>query len=170
MGIISSKKKVKVYIWGQRGGNVGHASLQIPKGAYISYWPGDSLLSKGMKAADGLLGDMFLPKKMNNQSGERAMFSQSLDEDIVNENGFKPMVFKVPIHSRNFRSMTDSWERFKEETAYNLLANNCCDAVIAALNAGACPVMGNSVLPNNPTDLAKELRDYLIDNPWKQPS
>ena len=34
-----SSGNVVVYIWMPRSGNYGHASLQLPNGTYISWWP-----------------------------------------------------------------------------------------------------------------------------------
>ena len=40
---------VRIYIWDQAGGNVGHASIKLGNGTHISWWPKDDKNKTSMK-------------------------------------------------------------------------------------------------------------------------
>ena len=66
---------VTVYVWLPRGGQVGHASMGLGNGTYISLWPGENKTGKKKKQ-----------KKVNKEKKEQhSERSDSLDEDIANE-------------------------------------------------------------------------------------
>ncbi len=92
--LCSDYGSVNVYIWEPHGNQVGHASLGLPDGTYISWWPA----GKG-KDDSGVL----------NWALCTATLSGSLQEDIVAEGNLSPQIFT--IHNVNLRALKEWWRK-----------------------------------------------------------
>ena len=110
---------VTVYFWGARGTNVGHVSMKLGNGTYISLWPRDGKLSLRSTGRT----------EEENRRSER---SQSLDEDIANEE--RSYDDSIDIGGLDEDAMQRWWDNFK--TRWWLLGQNCCKTVIDGLRAG----------------------------------
>ena len=71
---------VTVYIWLPHGSQVGHASMELPDGTYISWWPSN----KSKKSKSGVTA-----------IATTAVLHDSLQEDIAAE-GTDPEEFLIP--------------------------------------------------------------------------
>ena len=108
---------VTVYVWLPRGGQVGHASMRLGNGTYISLWPGEDKTGKKKKKG----------KKQHHE--ER---SESLAEDIESEERHYDTSFD--IEGLNEAAMQWWWDNFN--IRWSLLDQNCCKTVIDGLRAG----------------------------------
>lgn len=136
---------VTVYIWLPHNGNVGHASMELPDGTYISWWPEGKDSAKGKK-----------DKGILNWAVSPAVIADDLDDDIASEDDRNPVVHKVPVPKvANIKAW---WTKNKYGT-YVVLGKNCCDVVINALNAGGFKDAAKG-LPSTPTKLASQLKSY----------
>ena len=71
---------VTVYIWPPHGTKVGHASMELPDGTYISWWPAN----KSSKSKSGFKAVL-----------STANLSDSLEEDEMTE-GANPNEYVIP--------------------------------------------------------------------------
>lgn len=109
---------VTVYVWLARfGSNVGHASMQVGNGTYISLWPGDDKLGMRKRTEE------------ENRQNER---SQSLEEDIEKEGRSYDQSFAIGGLDEN--AMQRWWDSFNNR--WWLLGQNCCKTVIDGLRVG----------------------------------
>ena len=113
---------VTVYVWLPRLGQVGHASMRLENGTYISLWPGEDKTGKKKKRKKVKKG-----KKENHS--ER---SESLEEDIENEDRRYDSSFV--IKGLNEIDIQTWWYNFN--ITWSLLGQNCCKTVIDGLRAG----------------------------------
>ena len=113
---------VTVYVWLPRGGQVGHASMCLGNGTYISLWPGEDKMGKKKKRKK-------IEKEKKEHHNER---SESLEEDIDNEGRSydKSFVFE----GLDIDAIQQWWDNFN--TRWSLLGQNCCKTVIDGLRAG----------------------------------
>ena len=114
------KMTVTVYVWLPQSTQVGHASMRLGNGTYISLWPGENKTGIKKKKVE---------KRKKRQPNER---SESLEEDIENEGRYYDQHF-------DFEKLDESatqiwWDEFI--TRWNLLGQNCCKTVIDGLRAG----------------------------------
>ena len=118
------KMTVKVYVWLGADNpleSIGHASMELGNGTYISLWPGDKM-GKTMK-------------RMNIEKGKRQQYaerSESLEEDIRKEGCKYDRLFM--IEELDEGKIQRWWDDF--ETSWNLLEQNCCQTVIDGLRMG----------------------------------
>ena len=105
---------VTVYVWLPTAGAVGHASMQLENGTYISLWP-----SEGVTKTN----------KMKSQHGARI---GSLDEDIYTMRSDPDRTFYISDLDEG--AIQSWWDNFDDK--YNLIGQNCCNAVIGGLRAG----------------------------------
>ncbi|XP_072379352.1 uncharacterized protein [Diabrotica undecimpunctata] len=104
----------KVYFWKMTTEGVGHLSLQLSDGTYISHWP---------KNTSGL-------KKPGTSQ-------PSLETDIDLENRYPDETYTIDksgiIDESKIRSW---WNSYKSSSSYNLVTNNCGQVVRTALIQG----------------------------------
>ena len=105
---------VTVYVWLPKAGAVGHASMKLENGTYISLWPSEGVTKTNKKKS---------------QHGER---NESLDEDIYYEERPPDLVFHISDLDEG--AIQRWWDNFDEK--YNLIRQNCCNTVIGGLRAG----------------------------------
>ena len=105
---------VTVYVWLPNAPAVGHASMQLENGTYISLWPSVSLAKAN---------------KMKNQHGAR---HESLNVDIYYEKRPPDLVFHISDLDEG--AIQHWWDNFYDR--YNLVRQNCCNTVIGGLRAG----------------------------------
>ena len=113
---------VTVYVWLPSVGQVGHASMCLGNGTYISLWPGEDKMGKKKKKKK-------IEKGKKEQHNER---SESLEEDVENEQRRHDLSFN--IQGLDEDAIQRWWDVFN--TRWSLLRQNCCKTVIDGLRAG----------------------------------
>ena len=113
---------VTVYVWLPRAGQVGHASMRLGNGTYISLWPAENKTGKKKKRKK-------VGKGKKEPHNER---SESLEEDIENEGRQYDSYFD--IYGLDETAMQRWWDNFSSR--WNLLGQNCCQTVIDGLRVG----------------------------------
>ena len=148
---------LKVYIWLPQGITVGHASMQLSNGTYISLWPGEDKMGKTIKQIGIAMG--------TKQHYEN--LSDSLDEDIHREKRPPDHVFS--IEGLDETAIQSWWDSFNEK--WHLLSQNCCDTVIGGLRAGGAdkriaPSGGRFI--RTPSDVAEYCKRLSRSRPVPQ--
>ena len=115
---------VTVYVWLPRMGSVGHASMELQNGTYISLWPGEGKMGKKKKKKK--------KKDKKGKSHRDEERSDSLADDIESEERIYDLVYR--ISGLNERDIERWWAGF--DTRWSLLSQNCCKTVIDGLRAG----------------------------------
>ena len=106
---------VTVYVWGPQSGQVGHASMELGDGTYISLWPGEDKAGKKKKG-----------KKQDIHT------SENLTEDTEAEGRGPDHYFSIyGLDERNIRSW---WIGFNKQSWS--WTQNCCKTVIDGLRVG----------------------------------
>ena len=108
---------VTIYVWLPRLDSLGHASMKLGNGTYISLWPAEDKTGKKKKKG----------KKENHQ--ER---SESLEEDIDLEERDPDARYRINGLDEN--AIQEWWDHFDER--WHLLSQNCARTVIEGLRAG----------------------------------
>lgn len=103
-----------VYVWKVSKSGVGHISLMLPNGTYISHWPEDH---KGPKPT-------------------RPKPKDSLENDIKAEGRNPDQMATVPAKYIDTDAICEWWAEFKRDGSYNLVTSNCAHVVSRALQAG----------------------------------
>ncbi|XP_041354133.1 uncharacterized protein LOC121371970 [Gigantopelta aegis] len=130
---------MKVYVWMPTNELVGHASLELSDGTYISWWPDEDK-------------NKSLP--MVTMKGHA---SSSLEEDIDGE-GRQPTHEFTLKKKYDERKMKKWWDKFKYEGWYVLTGSNCCWVVYKALTEGGAPSEFHTIWkPVNIRDYAAKL-------------
>lgn len=115
---------VKVYVWNQCGGNVGHASMQVDD-VYISFWPDDDL------------GKPQAKKGLKLKLSHKSIGVDSLADDIGNENGRRPTVIELDQIDLNKNAVFEYWADVLEQgMRYQLRKRNCSSIVAECLYQG----------------------------------
>lgn len=108
-----------IYYWAasQERARVGHLSLGLDDGTYISHWPAD---------------------KSKQMSGKKnGMGHHTLEEDVEAEGGEPSEIVKVPAEMINIVKIKEWWNSMMEEgTNYHLVGDNCAQMVLTALKEG----------------------------------
>ena len=120
---------VTVYVWLPRLGQVGHASMELGNGTYISLWPGESKAGKSKKKKDKKKKSEKKKKTKKDPYNER---SESWYEDIENEGRWHDQSFK--FEGLDEDAIQRWWDDFN--TSWNLFGQNCCKTVIDGLRIG----------------------------------
>lgn len=110
---------VTVYVWLQRGQNVGHGSLALSDGTYISWWPSED---KNKTAV------AFHWKSID------ASTSPSYSEDKEAEGHDADS--RITIERLDEAAIRRWWAQFSDVSKYHILGNNCCTVVFKALKEG----------------------------------
>ena len=113
---------VTVYVWLPRLNSLGHASMKLGNGTYISLWPAEDKTGKKKSQKKIRKG-----KKENHQ--ER---SESLEEDTDLEERDPDKVYRINGLDEN--AIQAWWDHFDER--WRLLGQNCARTVIEGLKAG----------------------------------
>ena len=109
---------VTVYVWRANGSQVGHASMELGDGTYISLWPGEGKAGKKKKQKKG--------KKQDIRT------SENLEEDIAEEKRSPTHTFY--IHGLNENKIKRWWHGFNKDSWS--WTQNCCKTVIDGLRKG----------------------------------
>ena len=139
---------IKVYVWTPEGGNVGHASMELSDGTYISWWPeyGGKAQQTAMKA----------PGFQN----------RTLEDDVRDEGKNPDYTFIIPAKlGLDEGSIKRWWASMKSTEKWSLL-NNCCGAVKRAFEAGGAKVTINWI--ETPTKMIEYMKDWQERN-WEPP-
>ena len=152
---------VKVYVWRAEGSQVGHASMELGDGTYVSLWPG-----KG-KAG----------KKKKKGKRQHTCTSEDLEEDIAEEKRSPTHTFY--IHRLDENNIKGWWHGFNKNSWS--WTQNCCKTVIDGLRVGGSDrklnpidrVYYNATIIWTPRRVAKycqALRTFRFDRdrPFKQ--
>ena len=120
------QESMKVYVWMPSGGLVGHSSLELSDGTYISWWPDEN------KNKDLPLVTL------------KGHASSGLEEDIDGEGRNPTHTFTL---TRRYveKKIKQWWNKFKYEGSYILATTNCCWVVYKALTEGGAPSKFNVV-------------------------
>ena len=109
---------VTVYIWRAEGDQVGHASMKLGDGTYISLWPGEGKAGK--------------KKKRKKSKKQDIHTSENLQEDIEEEGRDPNHVFHISgLDERKIRTW---WIGFNK-TSWSW-TQNCCKTVVDGLREG----------------------------------
>ncbi len=103
----------KAHYWAMSGEGVGHLSLQLSNGIYISHWPKDHTIWK----------------KGANQP-------PTLDDDIQLEGRHPDESLEIPSNMIYESRITSWWNNYLHSSMYNLVVNNCGQVVRRALVEG----------------------------------
>ena len=106
---------VTVYVWRPRLPQVGHASMKLVDGTYISLWPGE--------------GKAYFKKKIRKDKKQDNHTSVNLDEDIEEEGRDPDRTFK--IDGLNENKIKIWWNGFNKASCS--WVQNCCKTVIDGL-------------------------------------
>ena len=136
---------IKVYVWTPEGDNVGHASMELSDGTYISWWPEDAVKLPVTK----------IPGFQN----------RTLEEDVRDEGRNPDYTFIIPAKvGLDEARIKRWWASMKSKEEYNLLFNNCCDAVKRAFEAGGTKVTTSWI--ETPTKMIEYMQDWQERN-WE---
>lgn len=106
-----------IYYWAWANGNVGHLSMALDNGTYISNWPEDSAKP--------------LSSKM------RGSPCPSLQEDIRLEEKEPDEILEIPKAMINIEKIQKYWDSMKKKgTTYQMMFSNCAQVVLEALRVG----------------------------------
>ena len=109
---------VTVYVWLPEAPQVGHASMELEDGTYVSLWPGE--------------GKANSKKKTKKDKKQDIHTSENLDEDI-DEEGRNPN-HTFYIDGLNENKIRRWWNGFNK-TSWSW-TQNCCKTVIDGLREG----------------------------------
>ncbi|XP_041361474.1 uncharacterized protein LOC121377519 [Gigantopelta aegis] len=121
-----------VNIWFPGSGRIGHASLELSSGRYISWWPSDNKNSgkKANKLGAGLV---------------TGYGQDTLDDDIESEGGYPTKVIDLDSLNLDEDAIEEWWIGWINGGTYTLLGPNCCKVVYDALRAGGATFSPNVV-------------------------
>jgi hypothetical protein len=108
----------KIYIWNKSGKNVGHCSLKLDDGTYISFWP-DSNTAQRVK----------IP------TGKTVSSKGSTYKDDVDAEGHDPDTI-IEIRGKLNNQKIHKWWMENQDSGYHLYTNNCTNIVEKALEVG----------------------------------
>lgn len=122
----------KLFYWPpkttQGGVNVGHLSMRLNDGTYISHWP-DSRDKLGIKTS-------------------RGMTNFNLEDDIDAEGELYSETVEIPEEKIDVGKIRQWWESIKKQKAdYHLLFANCAQMVERALIEGGLKGFGGNLSP-----------------------
>ena len=103
---------VKVYIWAPTSALIGHSSMKLADGTYISHWPKETCSATRQECESWQPDDVA--------------------EDISNEDGRNPIVIDVSISADDQKKIKAWWNNYKKSN-YNFISNNCSTVVYLAL-------------------------------------
>lgn len=112
-------KMLTINYWGPRitPFRIGHLSLELEDGTYISHWPGD--------------------KSKQISPSKQGKSHHTFEDDVKAEGGEPNEIVKIPAHMINIAKIKEWWNSMIEKgTKYNLWAENCAQIVIRALWMG----------------------------------
>ncbi|XP_067658809.1 uncharacterized protein [Haliotis asinina] len=134
-----------VYIWMPQKTQVGHASLVLSNGTYISLWPEDKKRKLGVM------------KKVLGKSDR--------PEDDIYKEGFEAdYTFKIPCEKLDVSRMQAFWDNWQSTGHYALLFRNCCWIVYKVLHEGGAPT--SATILWRPATLQRYLRIYETGSHW----
>jgi hypothetical protein len=111
---VCSKGNAVVHYWEYHDPlNLGHLSLTLSNGTHISFWP----------------------KKRKKIIGKRNL-TRTLADDIIMEKRIPDGYEKISINLLKEDQIVTWWQRYKQNTEYNLVKHNCAITVMEALEAG----------------------------------
>jgi hypothetical protein len=103
---------VKIFYWGPSTDGVGHISMKLSDGTYISHWP----------------------EQGKNLSKTRTEPKLSLQHDIEAEGREPDKTFKMELKYED--KIKSWWKDFKSDGEYHLLTSNCANIVRKAVYLG----------------------------------
>jgi len=120
---------VTVYIWNNSATDVGHASLEVSNGAYISFWPKGNAGGKG----DIKMGDQHDTHFPSLYKADRRHEGRDADQSII-------------IEKLDEKEITTRWVEFKKDSSkkYNMKNANCSTIVATFLEIGSGVPPANS--------------------------
>ena len=123
---------MRAFIWFADGNRIGHSSLELTNGTYISWWPADNKNSG---------------KKMNKLGAHfvTGYNQETLQDDIEAEGGSPTKVVDLDDLGLNEEEMEEYWTGFISGGTYTLLGTNCCKVVYDVLRAGGASISINVV-------------------------
>ena len=106
------KMSAKVYFWSPTSELIGHSSMKLADGTYISHWPKEACSATRQECESWQPDDVA--------------------EDIRNEDGRQPIVIDVSISADGQKKIKSWWNDYKKSN-YNFISNNCSTVVYQAL-------------------------------------
>ncbi|KAL3855690.1 hypothetical protein ACJMK2_014896 [Sinanodonta woodiana] len=117
---------IKVYIWLPHGENLGHSSLELSDGTYISWWP----TKKEFKNKSSIV------TRVGSILRSPAALSENLDEDNGLEGNPPNIIYTLPDGRIDEDAIREWWVPFSMNQEYRVFDQNCCHVVFKALEAG----------------------------------
>ncbi|VDI53153.1 Hypothetical predicted protein [Mytilus galloprovincialis] len=133
---------VKIYIWAEGGGNVGHGSMTLSDGTHISWWPKEDKA----KSAN---------QRWKSVEAEPAT---SYDQDEEWEGKPADFIYEIPSGKLDEAAIKTWWNDFKTTNNYHIAFKNCCSAVYSALKKGGAEKIAS--FPMSPISTPANLKDY----------
>ncbi|XP_060594139.1 uncharacterized protein LOC132748505 [Ruditapes philippinarum] len=107
--------EIVVYVWRPSGDYVGHSSLQLSDGTYISWWPEGDCGPTNPRA--------------------KAAPNDSLENDIKAEGNRQPHAYRIKVSSEEQNAIVRWWTNFKAKADYQFISNNCSTVAYYAQEA-----------------------------------
>lgn len=105
---------IQIFLWKFHGKNVGHLSMALSNGTYISFWPNE---------------DLQLKRKKNPAS-------LSYEDDEYSQGRPADNVLELPDDIVDQEKIKVWWSDYVDHNKYHLLTNNCALVVQQALLVG----------------------------------
>ncbi|OXA55461.1 hypothetical protein Fcan01_08870 [Folsomia candida] len=116
-------------VWSSGTERVGHATLSLSNGGYISLWPG---------------GDSVRSDNLFKKLPAQGVFETDFKRDIINERGKPDLQFNIPPHLLDSDKVIQWKKSYEGDGVYKLKGMNCANAVEKALNSGGLYLLGGS--------------------------
>ena len=111
----------EVFIWGPSGSNVGHVSIKLDDGTYVSFWPSEGINKKI---------EFFIPQE--------GTFNPDYLTDVQSEGGNPPEIFK--IDGLDEQAMKSWFDESKNSPPKYCMPYVCHDAVSEMLKVGGLAI------------------------------
>lgn len=109
----------KLYYWEPTRENVGHVSLELSDGQYISHWPGTNI-----------------EKKLQALKTYSALQMPTLGDDINSEKCKPHQTLSIPEGLLDEDIIKKWWKNYTENANYNMVSENCAHAVSECIRIG----------------------------------
>ncbi|OXA38831.1 uncharacterized protein LOC118433186 [Folsomia candida] len=140
LGPVCRFKIAEVFYWGISVEGVGHLSLQLDNGTYISHWPEQN------KGTGSLAALELLSSALESKADHMA----SLSGDVETEERQPDESVSLPDGLVDEEDISRWWKTYCKTSRYALLYSNCAQTVKLALEVGGIegpPFIGVAVTP-----------------------
>jgi len=107
-----------IYFWDESRDGLGHLSLGLSDGTYISHWPKET-------------------KSKTNAKSTEAKQMRTVEYDCVAEGNRDPdKTIELPDHLISVDKIKEHWKGFTESARYHVITKNCAQVVLQCLETG----------------------------------